>query len=154
MKKELGLGIVIILFGSLIVMFQLMFFNRLDKMIELMQKDNTVEVADTLLTDKVDVIIGDFTATKVEYGNDYKLDVVIINKANKMSSYSILIEATDANGNRIAEDLIYVNKLKSKQRQTKQAFTYVPSDMAEKLKTASFNVLLVTETEVNFYGNY
>jgi hypothetical protein len=158
MKQNLMLAGAVLVVVVIFVLLQLMLFVRLDKMIVLMQKDTAVISSDDLLRDKVDVIIGDFTVVKnkYEYGNESKLDVVIINKASEKASYQVTIEAADANGNRITEWTVSVDLLKPNQRQTQQAFTYVSEEVFEKLKTASFNVLLVKETtsNCNYYNDY
>lgn len=62
-----------------------------------------------------------------------------------MKSFSITIEATDAEGNRIDEDYIMVNDLKSNQSIEEEIFTFETSDTVAKLKNATFSVLKVSK---------
>lgn len=105
---------------------------------------------DKLLKNNVDVTIGKFVFNPGEnseysYDDTTELPVTIKNKSSEKSSYSVKIEAVDADGNRVADDTIYVSDLKSGQSVSEKAFEYVESGKLEALKTATFKVLEVTK---------
>ncbi|MGN1391536.1 MAG: hypothetical protein ACI4WQ_06045, partial [Sharpea porci] len=71
-----------------------------------------------VLKKEVNVTLGAFEANKDEYGIvSTKLPVTVKNITDKKHSYSIHIEAVDANGKRIADDYVNVNDLGGNQSQ-------------------------------------
>lgn len=100
---------------------------------------------DKLLGKVVDVKLGTFSATEADYVTNTELPVTVTNKASAQKTYSIEIEAVDASGKRIADDTVYANDLKAGQSQDFKAFQYVESDKIDALKTATFNVLTVSQ---------
>lgn len=105
---------------------------------------------DKLLETSVDVTIGDFVfdpGTEAEYSYDDKMElpVTVKNKSSEKASYSVQIEAVDAEGNRIAEETIYVSDLNPGQAVSEKAFEYVEESKLEALKTAEFKILKVTK---------
>lgn len=106
----------------------------------------TGEKTDELLKSDVDVKIGMFEAIADEYGyNTTKLPVTITNKNSESKSYTIQIEAVDANGARIIDDTVYANELGSGQTQDFEAFKFVESDKVEALKSAQFKIVKVSQ---------
>ena len=99
---------------------------------------------DKLLETSVDVTIGEFTATNDGYVDSTELPVTIKNKATEKASYTIKIEAVDADGARIADSTLYVTDLNSGQSMSEKAFTFVESDKIEALKAATFKILEVS----------
>ena len=99
---------------------------------------------DKLLETSVDVTIGEFTATNDGYVDSTELPVTIKNKATEKASYTIKIEAVDADGARIADSTLYVTDLNSGQSMSVKAFTFVESDKIEALKAATFKILEVS----------
>lgn len=97
-----------------------------------------------ILNDYLDVTIGTFTVTEDEYWDSTELTVQIRNKGTEKKSFTIKIEAIDANGNRLNTDSIYANDLSAGQAQQFKIFTYVSSDQIATLKTATFRVLEVS----------
>lgn len=103
------------------------------------------ENTDKILENSVDVTFGQFEITKDEFFDSYKLPVTVRNKGDKQASFSVSVEAVDANGVRIEDDTLYVNDLNAGQSQNFDAFTLITSDTAEKMKTAKFKVLSVSQ---------
>lgn len=100
---------------------------------------------DKLLKTSVDVTIGKFTVTNDGYIDSTELPVTIKNKSSEKASYSVKIEAVNADGTRVADDTIYVTDLKAGQSVSEKAFEFVESGKVEALKTATFKVLEVTK---------
>lgn len=105
---------------------------------------------DKLLKTSVDVTLGEFVfnpGAEAEYSYDdtTELLVTIKNKASEKASYTVKIEAVDANGARIAEDTVYVSDLNPGQTVSEKAFKFVESGKLEALKTAKFKILEVTK---------
>ena len=99
---------------------------------------NTEEV----LANSVNVELGDFEVTEGEYGlNETKMTVKVTNKTNETKSFTIQVEATDAEGNRINQDYIYANNLTAGQSQKFDTFQYVESDKIDAMKDATFKVI-------------
>ncbi len=95
-----------------------------------------------ILTNDVDVQLGNFEATRGEYGlTETKLTVRVTNKTNNKKSFSFHIEAVDSNGSRINEDYIYANDLGSGQSQKFDIFTYVSSDKIDAMQEATFKIV-------------
>lgn len=105
---------------------------------------------DKLLENSVNVTLGKFVhnpgaEADFDYDDTTELKVTIKNKAPEKSSYTVKIEAVDSDGNRIAEDTVYVTDLKTGQSVSEKAFEYVESDKLKALKTANFKILEVTK---------
>ena len=105
---------------------------------------------DKLLENSVEVTLGDFVFNPGEeadytYDDKTELPVTIKNKASEKASYTVKIEAVDAENNRIADDTVYVTDLNAGQSVTEKAFTYVEADKVEALKTATFKILEVSK---------
>ena len=105
---------------------------------------------DKLLETSVEVTLGDFVFNPGEeanytYDDKTELPVTIKNKASEKASYTVKIEAVNAENNRIADDTVYVTDLNAGQSVTEKAFTYVDADKVEALKTATFKILEVSK---------
>ncbi len=100
---------------------------------------------DKLLKNDVDVTIGKFTVEKSDFIDEYKLPVTIKNKGKEKASFSVKIEAVDANGKRIEDDTVLVDALNAGQSQDFEAFTLITSDTAAKLKNATFKIVEVSK---------
>lgn len=95
-----------------------------------------------VLEKEADVTLGSFEVTEGEYGiNNAKLTVTITNKTNETKSFSILVEATDTNGNRISEDYAYANSLTAGQSKEVDIFNLVTSEQIQSLKNATFKIV-------------
>lgn len=98
-----------------------------------------------LLANDVSVDLGEFSVQEGEFTNDTSLPVKVTNRNAERKSYSILIEAVDASGARIAEDTVYANDLGSGQSQDFKAFEFVTSDKLEDMKSAQFRLVEVSQ---------
>ena len=112
--------------------------DALSKDLDTVSGENTEQV----LANSVDVKLGDFEVVEGEYGmTDTKMVVKVTNKTNETKSFTIQVEAVDANGNRINQDYIYANNLTAEQSQEFEIFKYVSSNQIEVMKNATFNIV-------------
>lgn len=112
--------------------------DTLSESLDTASGENTEQV----LANDVDVVLGDFEATTDEYGlTDTKLTVKVTNKTNETKSFTIQIEAVDANGSRINQDYVYANNLTAGQSQDFDIFQFVSSDQIEAMQNATFNIV-------------
>ena len=112
--------------------------------------DFTGENTDKLLENTVGVELGEFVfdqGEEIEYSYDdtTELPVTVTNKSEEKSSFSVMIEAVDAEGVRIADDTVYVSELNPGQSINEKAFSYVEEDKVEALRTAEFKIVQVTK---------
>ncbi|HMS93389.1 MAG TPA: FxLYD domain-containing protein [Candidatus Saccharibacteria bacterium] len=116
--------------------------DEISKTADDMSGNNTEDI----LKNDVQVDLGQFEVIESEYGlQSSKLVVSVNNKMSKKKSFSIQIEAVDADGKRLADDTIYANDLNAGQSQDFEAFTLVQSDKYESLKTATFKIVSVSK---------
>lgn len=116
--------------------------NEISKTADDMSGNNTEDI----LKNDVQVDIGQFEVIEGEYGlQNSKLVVSVNNKMSEKKSFSIQIEAIDADGKRLADDTVYANDLNAGQSQDFEAFTLVQSDKYESLKAATFKVVSVSK---------
>ena len=95
-----------------------------------------------VLKTEVNVTLGDLQISKDEYGlTDSKMVVTVKNITDKKKSYSLHIEAVDANGNRIQEDYVYANDLSAGQTQNFEIFTYIEDSKIDGMKAATFKII-------------
>jgi len=99
---------------------------------------------ESLLQNNINVEFGDMKVTSSYGFYDTQLSVKVTNISSESKSFTIQIEALNAEGTRIDTDYIYVNNLGAGQSQESTAFTFVTSDIAPKLKTATFKVVEVS----------
>ncbi|MCD7100731.1 DUF4190 domain-containing protein [Pseudoclavibacter sp. 13-3] len=106
----------------------------------------TGDKTDELLGTAVDVQLGQFTATTGQYGiTDTGLPVHVTNKTTESHSYSIHIEAVDAQGTRILDDYLHADGLGAGQSQDFKEFQFVSSDKIDAMKNAQFKVVEVSQ---------
>ena len=97
---------------------------------------------EAVLANDVNVELGTFEATEGTYGiTETKLPVKVTNKTNETKSFTIQVEATDSEGNRINQDYIYANNLTEGQSQNFDIFQYVESDKIDTMKNATFKIV-------------
>lgn len=148
--KKAGKGkmIATIVLGVLAIMITLNAQKTLSDSLDDISKDldtATGKNTEQVLGTSVDVILGDFEATKSKYGiNETKLPVKVTNKTTETKSFSIQIEAVSQDGTRISTDYIYANNLTAGQSQEFKVFEYVQSEILEKMKNAKFNIVEVS----------
>ena len=116
--------------------------KEMEKSIDKASGDATADI----LGKDVDVQLGEFVATTDEYGLvSTLLTVTTKNKLPEAKTYTIKIEAVDTNGNRVADDTVYADKLGAGQTQVLEAFKLVESTKVDALKTATFKIVSVSE---------
>lgn len=152
-RKGRGLAIAAVILSiicfAVVLVSQQIYGSVLDKASESINESvnkSSGKATNELLKTDVNVKIGQFEATKDEFGiNSTKLPVSVTNKNSATMSYSIKIEAVDGAGSRVGEDTVYVDKLGAGQSQTFEAFKYVESTKVETLKTATFKTVSVSQ---------
>lgn len=116
--------------------------DEISKTADDMSGSNTEDI----LKNDVQVDLGQFEVVEGEYGlQSSKLVVSVSNKMSEKKSFSIQIEAVDADGKRLADDTIYANDLNAGQAQDFEAFTLVQSDKYESLQAATFKIVSVSK---------
>lgn len=116
--------------------------EEINKTADDMSGNNTEDI----LKNDVQVDLGKFAVTEDEFGiGSSKMVVSVKNKTQEKQSFSIQIEAVDADGKRITEDTIYANDLNANQSQDFEAFTLVQSDMYDTVKDATFKIVSVSK---------
>jgi len=103
-----------------------------------------------LLETTVDVTLGAFmfdggSEASYTYDDKSELPVTIKNKSSEKASFTVKIEAVDANGTRVAEDTIYVSDLNAGQSVSEKAFEYIEESKLEAVKSATFKILEVSK---------
>ena len=73
--------------------------------------------------------------------NEISLDVTLKNKSDKRCSFDITIEAVTPNGERLATDSLYADRLMSGQSVHLEAFKYADPQYAAAFKTAKYRVI-------------
>lgn len=111
--------------------------DDLDQDVDEMTGDATSKI----LKKDLAVEIGTFEATSDGGFVTSALPVTLTNKANKVASYDVTIEATDSDGNRITDDWVTVTKLGPGQSETSEIFTLIDEKDVESLKSAKFKVV-------------
>ena len=145
--KKAGKGkmIATIILGILAIVITLNAQQSLSDSLDALSEDLDTasgENTEQVLANDVDVVLGDFEATTDEYGlSDTKLTVKITNKTNETKSFSIQVEAVDANGSRINQDYVYANNLTAGQSQDFDIFQFVSSDQIKAMQNATFNIV-------------
>ncbi|WP_051195422.1 DUF4190 domain-containing protein [Lachnospira multipara] len=99
---------------------------------------------DQLLEKSIKVSFGAFSVDNSAFITSTKLPVTVTNLEAETTSYSIHVEAIDANGSRIGDDYIYVNDLGANQSQVFDCFEYISSDEIASYEAASFKVVEVS----------
>lgn len=144
-KASKGKMIATIILGILAIVITLNAQQSLSDSLDALSEDLDTasgENTEQVLANDVDVVLGDFEATTDEYGlTDTKLTVKVTNKTNETKSFSIQVEAVDANGNRINQDYVYANNLTVGQSQNFDIFQFVSSDQIEAMQNATFNIV-------------
>lgn len=98
-----------------------------------------------LLGTEVDVQIGQLSVKTDSTYPRCSLPVTIVNLSDEEHSYSVKIEAVNGEGDRIDDDTVYASDLGAGQKQAFEAFTLVSSEDAEKLESATFKVVSISQ---------
>lgn len=140
-----GKTITTIILGILAVVITLNAQKTLSDSLDAVSKEldkATGGSTEEILKNDVEVTLGNFEATKEQYGmTNTKLVVTVKNKTEETKSFNILVEAVDANGSRINQDYVYVNNLTAGQSQDIEIFNFVTSDKVEAMKSATFKIV-------------
>ena len=119
--------------------------NALDKATSEIDKtmdDATGKNTDDLLGTDVDVQLGTFQCESDEYGFvTSALPVTVTNLTDESASFSITVEALNADGSRLAVDYVYADSLGSNQSMSQDVFNLITSDDLEAYQNATFQVI-------------
>ena len=144
-KASKGKMIATVILGILAIIITLSAQKTVSDSLDALSEDLDTasgENTEQVLANDVDVVLGNFEATTDEYGlSDTKLTVKVINKTNETKSFTIQVEAVDANGSRINQDYVYANNLTAGQSQDFDIFQFVSSDQIEAMQNATFNIV-------------
>ena len=144
-KASKGKMIAIVILGILAIIITLNAQKTVSDSLDALSEDLDTasgENTEQVLANDLDVVLGDFEVTTDEYGlSDTKLTAKVTNKTNETKSFSIQVEAVDANGSRINQDYIYANNLTAGQSQDFDIFQFVSSDQIEAMQNATFKIV-------------
>lgn len=152
--KKSGKGLAIaaivlsIVSGAVVLGSQAMYSSALNQASE--QLEETASRMDgsatsELLGNEVNVEFGSFTVDESTGFASTSLSVTVTNNASEAKSYSIQIEALNPDGSRLDDDYVYANDLGPGQSQTFESFMFVSSDQIEAFRSATFNVVSVSQ---------
>lgn len=137
-------NIIIVILGILTIIITINSQKAISDSLETLSNDldkiagnKTEEV----LQNDLSVEIGKFETVKGQYLTETKLTVKLTNKTTETKSFSVQIEAVNADGSRITNDYINANNLNAGQSQDFNIFTYVSPDNLEAMKNATFKVV-------------
>lgn len=144
-KASKGKMIATVILGILAIIITLSAQKTVSDSLDALSEDLDTasgENTEQVLENDVNVEVGDFKVLTDEYGlTDTKLTVKVTNKTNETKSFTIQIEAVDANGSRINQDYVYVNNLTAGQSQDFDIFQFVSTDKIEAMQNATFNIV-------------
>jgi hypothetical protein len=133
-------GVVAIVIAFFVVIAPILFFDKMTSNVDELMSNSSGGNTEQILDDELDVDFGAFTRDRTYSSLTVgKLPVTVHNKGSERATYNIQIEAVDANGDRIAEDTVYVANLAPSQSVTKDVFTTNSDDYYE-LTEATFKV--------------
>lgn len=113
--------------------------NKINKTFDDASGKNTEQ----LLKDSVDVEFGQFNIVTEDYITKTELPVTVKNKSSEKASFTIKVEAVSSTGERIADDVLYLNSLNAGQSQSEKMFQFVDDSKLEAIKSATFKILEV-----------
>ncbi len=111
----------------------------IDELEDEIYSDNTEKI----LKDDLEVKIGKYEVDTDDYFETGDIDVEVKNIGDEKASFTIEIEAVDANGDRIDTDSIYVSDLGAGQSVDEDAFYF--HDVDEMKKVTEFKILSITK---------
>jgi hypothetical protein len=133
-------GIVVVVLAFFVFVAPLIFIDKMSSNVDELISNSSGGNTEQILDDQLDVNFGAFTRDRTYSSLTIgKLPVTVHNKGSERATYNIQIEAVDANGDRIAEDTVYVANLAPGQSVTKETFTTNSDDYYE-LTKATFKV--------------
>lgn len=151
-KKEMSIAaIVLAIVAILIVVIAQIRFNRKVNIINDALSDLSSSLDDAfadkteeILAKELDVTLGDFVVTEGTWSSSTEMKVTLKNKSDKQKSFTVQIEAIDANGNRIDDYSVYTSNLGSGQSVEEKAFTWVTDEKLPSMKTATFRIINIS----------
>jgi hypothetical protein len=133
-------GVVVVVLAFLVFVAPLIFIDKMSSNVDELISNSSGGNTEQILDDDLDVDFGSFTRDRTYSSLTVgKLPVTVHNKGSERATYNIQIEAVDANGDRIAEDTVYVANLAPGQSVTKDSFNTNSDDYYE-LTKATFKV--------------
>lgn len=137
----IGLLAAVGIVGIVIFVAPIVFFAKMTDEINESIASGSGAQTEQILESELEVTIGEYVRTDTEYYVRGKLPVTFRNKTGERATFNVQIEALDANGDRIAEDSVYVESLAPGQSTTKDVFTFTDdvetADSAESFRVAS-----------------
>lgn len=94
-----------------------------------------------ILQDDLDVDLGRFAAADKPLLETGELPVTLRNKGRDTASFSVHVEAVDAEGNRIADDTAYAPNLSPGQFNIDDLFIFVPTDRYDAMSHATIRIV-------------
>lgn len=141
--------VISILAGAIVFASQSFYSSAIDAASSEVKKSTdkvTGDATEELLKNDVTVELGKFVASQDEYGLvTSELPVTVTNKNAEKKSYSIQLEAIDANGQRVGDEYVTANDLGAGQTQSFKAFAFITSDKVEAMKAATFKIVSVSQ---------
>jgi hypothetical protein len=133
-------GVVVVVLAFFVFVAPLIFIDKMSSNVDELISNSSGGNTEQILDDELDVDFGAFTRDRTYSSLTVgKLPVTVHNKGSERATYNIQIEAVDANGDRVAEDTVYVANLAPGQSVTKDVFTTNSDDYYE-LTEATFKV--------------
>jgi hypothetical protein len=133
-------GVVVVVLAFFVFVAPLIFIDKMSSNVDELISNSSGGNTEQILGDELDVDFGTFTRDRTYSSLTVgKLPVTVHNKGSERATYNIQIEAVDANGDRVAEDTVYVANLAPGQSVTKDGFTTNSDDYYE-LTEATFKV--------------
>ena len=151
-KKEMTIAaIVLAVIAILIVVIAQIRFNRNLNLVNNALSDLSESLNDSfsnktedVLANELDVELGDFIVIEDEWFSDTEMKVTLKNKSNQQKTFSVQIEAMDADGNRIDEDTVYASNLGVGQTVEQKAFSFVLEEKIPDMEAATFRIIEAT----------
>lgn len=107
------------------------------QIVDFVAGESTSEVLDKY----VDISLDKLHISNNGVYNEISLDVTLKNKSDKRCSFDITIEAVTPNGERLATDSLYADRLMPGQSVHLEAFQYADPQYAAAFKTAKYRVI-------------
>jgi len=139
-------AVTLIVVAFMVFVAPLIFISKTTSDVNELISESTGGNTEQILEDELDVTFGTFTRDRdFTYIKSGRLPVTVRNKGDERATYNVQVEAIDADGNRIAEDNLYITNLGAGQSVTKDAFKFVDDDDYRKLTRATFRVAGVSK---------
>lgn len=141
--KKVGKGKAIagLVLGILAIIITLAMQSLFVKAVDDAFTETFADRTEEILAKEADVKLGSFEVIKGEFMDDTKLVVTLTNKTNKTRSFSVKVEAIDANGARLSTEDAYFDTVAAGQTVTNEIFTFVTDEKIDSYKTATFKII-------------